>query len=240
MSETVSNIRPEPDKILVALAEYAADFEPTGQEALDTARYNLIDTLGCGLLALRFPECSKLLGPIVPGATLSNGARVPGTQWQLDPVHAAFNIGAMIRWLDFNDTWLAAEWGHPSDNLGGILALADYLTRTKKKSFVITDLLKAMIKAHELQGILMLENSFNRVGLDHVLLVRVATAAVATAMLGGSKKQIISALSNAWTDGGALRLYRHAPNTGPRKSWAAGDATSRGVRLALMAMQGEM
>ena len=213
---------------------------PTSREAIDTARYNLIDTLGCGLLALRFPECTKLLGPIVPGARLTNGARVPGTDWQLEPVHAAFNIGAMIRWLDYNDTWLAAEWGHPSDNLGGILALADYLTRTKQKSFTVGDLLQAMIKAHEIQGILALENSYNRVGLDHVLLVRVATAAVTTAMLGGIKRQIINALSNAWIDGGALRIYRHAPNTGPRKSWAAGDATSRGVRLALMALQGEM
>lgn len=240
MSETVSNIRPAPDPIIVELAEYAADYRPTSQEAFDTARYNLMDTLGCGLLALRYPECAKHLGPIVPGAMLANGARVPGTDWQLEPVHAAFNIGAMIRWLDFNDTWLAAEWGHPSDNLGGILALADYLTRTKLKAFTITDVLKATIKAHEIQGILALENSYNRVGLDHVLLVRVATSAIATAMLGGAKEQIISALSNAWTDGGALRLYRHAPNTGPRKSWAAGDATSRGVRLALMAMQGEM
>ena len=196
--------------------------------------------LGCALLALRFPECTKHLGPIVPGALLANGARVPGTDWQLEPVHAAFNIGAMIRWLDFNDTWLAAEWGHPSDNLGGILALADYLCRTKQKSLTIGDVLHAMIKAHEIQGILALENSFNRVGLDHVLLVRVATAAVATALLGGSKEQIISAIANAWTDGGSLRVYRHAPNTGPRKSWAAGDATSRGVRLALMALQGEM
>jgi 2-methylcitrate dehydratase len=240
MSEELSNIRPDPDQILVELADYAADYKPTSQEAIDTARYNLMDTLGCGLLALRFPECAKHLGPIVPGAVLSNGARVPGTAWQLDPVHAAFNIGAMIRWLDFNDTWLAAEWGHPSDNLGGILALADYLTRSKQKSFTVGDVLKGMIKAHEIQGILALENSYNRVGLDHVLLVRVATAAVAAAMLGGRKEQIISALSNAWTDGGALRVYRHAPNTGPRKSWAAGDATSRGVRLALMAMQGEM
>jgi 2-methylcitrate dehydratase len=171
---------------------------------------------------------------------LKDGARIPGTAWQLDPVHAAFNIGAMIRWLDFNDTWLAAEWGHPSDNLGGILALADYLSRTKQQQLTISDLLKALIKAHEIQGILALENSFNRVGLDHVLLVRVATAAVSTAMLGGSIEQIISAVSNAWTDGGALRLYRHAPNTGARKSWAAGDATGRGVRLALMALQGEM
>ena len=240
MSTEVSNIRPEPDKILVDIADYAADYVSTGREAIDTARYDLIDTLGCGLLALRYPECAKLLGPVVPGATLSNGARVPGTAWQLEPVQAAFNIGAMIRWLDYNDTWLAAEWGHPSDNLGGILALADYLTRTKQKSLAVADVLQAMIKAHEIQGILALENSFNRVGLDHVLLVRVATAAVATAMLGGTQQQIINALSNAWTDGGALRLYRHAPNTGPRKSWAAGDATSRGVRLALMAMQGDM
>jgi 2-methylcitrate dehydratase len=199
-----------------------------------------MDTLGCALLALRFPECTKLLGPIVPGALLNNGARVPGTDWQLEPVHAAFNIGAMIRWLDFNDTWLAAEWGHPSDNLGGILALADYLCRTKQKSLAIGDVLHAMIKAHEIQGVLALDNSFNRVGLDHVLLVRVATAAVAASLLGATQDQIISAVANAWTDGGSLRVYRHAPNTGPRKSWAAGDATSRGVRLALMAMQGEM
>jgi len=240
MSANISNIRPEPDKILVDIADYAANYFPESQEAIDTARYNVMDTLGCGLLALRYPECTKHLGPVVPGAALSDGARVPGTDWQLEPVHAAFNIGAMVRWLDFNDTWLAAEWGHPSDNLGGILALADYLTRTKQKAFTVADLLIAMIKAHEIQGILALENSFNRVGLDHVLLVRVATAAIATAMLGGTKEQIISALSNAWMDGGALRAYRHAPNTGPRKSWAAGDATSRGVRLALMAMRGEM
>ena len=240
MSAEVSNIRPEPDKILVELADYAASYTPDSREAIDTARHNLMDTLGCGLLALRYPDCAKHLGPVVPGATLVNGARVPGTDWQLDPVQAAFNIGAMIRWLDFNDTWLAAEWGHPSDNLGGILALADYLTRTKQKAFTVGDMLIAMIKAHEIQGILALENSFNRIGLDHVLLVRVATTAITTAMLGGTKEQIISALSNAWIDGGALRTYRHAPNTGPRKSWAAGDATSRGVRLALMAMQGEI
>jgi 2-methylcitrate dehydratase len=240
MSGAVSNIRPEPDKILVDIADYAASYVPDSQEAIDTARYCFMDTLGCALLALRFPECTKHLGPVVPGAVLANGARVPGTDWQLDPVHAAFNIGAMIRWLDFNDTWLAAEWGHPSDNVGGILALADYLCRTKQRSLIIRDVLHAMIKAHEIQGVLALENSFNRVGLDHVLLVRVATAAVATAMLRGSQDQIISALSNAWIDGGSLRAYRHAPNTGPRKSWAAGDATSRGVRLALMAIQGEM
>ena len=240
MSTDVSNIRPEPDKILVDIAEYAASYVSNSREAIDTARYNLLDTLGCGLLALRYPECTKHLGPIVSNATLPNGARIPGTDWQIEPVHAAFNIGAMIRWLDFNDTWLAAEWGHPSDNLGGILALADYLTRAGEKSFTVNDVLQAMIKAHEIQGILALENSYNRVGLDHVLLVRAATTAVATAMLGGNKDRIIAALSNAWTDGGALRVYRHSPNTGPRKSWAAGDATSRGVRLALMAMQGEM
>ncbi len=240
MSTDVSNTRPEPDKLLIDIADYAANYVSNSREAIDTARYNLLDTLGCGLLALRYPECAKHLGPIVSGATLPNGARVPGTDWQLEPVHAAFNIGAMIRWLDFNDTWLAAEWGHPSDNLGGILALADYLTRAGQKSFTVSDVLQAMIKAHEIQGVLAIENSYNRVGLDHVLLVRAATTAVATAMLGGSKDRIIAALSNAWADGGALRLYRHTPNTGPRKSWAAGDATSRGVRLALMAMQGEM
>ncbi|HXV47902.1 MAG TPA: bifunctional 2-methylcitrate dehydratase/aconitate hydratase [Candidatus Binatia bacterium] len=238
-SSSVSNIRPDPDKILVDIAEYAAKYVPASPEALDTARYDFMDALGCGILALRYPECTRHLGPIVAGATLPNGARVPGTDWQLEPVHAAFNIGAMIRWLDFNDAWLAAEWGHPSDNLGGILALADYLTRTRYKSFTVGDVLKAMIKAHEIQGILALENSFNRVGLDHVLLVRAATSAIATAMLGGGRDEIIGALSNAWTDGGALRVYRHAPNTGARKSWAAGDATSRGVRLALMAIEGE-
>jgi 2-methylcitrate dehydratase len=240
MTSTTSNIRPSPDPLLLEITAYAADYVPSSAEAIDTARYCLMDTLGCGLLALRYPDCTNQLGPIVPEALLPNGARVPGTPWQLDPVHAAFNIGAMIRWLDFNDTWLAAEWGHPSDNLGGILALADYLTRSGQRAFTIGDVLTAMIKAHEIQGVLALENSFNRVGLDHVLLVRVATAAVASTMLGGNREQIVSALSNAWTDGGSLRLYRHAPNTGPRKSWAAGDATSRGVRLALMAMRGEI
>lgn len=240
MAGTVSNIRPAPDEIIVDLAEYAANYIPESKEAIDTARYCFMDALGCALLALRFPECAKHLGPVVPGAVLADGARIPGTDWRLEPVHAAFNIGAMIRWLDFNDTWLAAEWGHPSDNLGGILALADYLCRTKQKALTIRDVLYAMIKAHEIQGILALENSFNRVGLDHVILVRVATAAVASALLGGNQDQIVSAIANAWTDGGSLRLYRHAPNTGPRKSWAAGDATSRGVRLALMALQGEI
>ena len=240
MSGTRSNIRPEPDTLLVELAEYAANYVAESQEAIETARYDLMDTLGCGLLALRYPECAQHLGPIVPGARLVNGARVPGTEWQLDPVHAAFNIGVMIRWLDFNDTWLAAEWGHPSDNLGGILALADYLCRTKQKSLTMRDVFHDKITAHEIQGILAVENSFNRVGIDHVILVKVATSAIATALLGGTRDQIISALSNAWTDGGTLREYRHAPNTGPRKSWAAGDATSRGVRLALMALQGEI
>ena len=224
---------------MVDMAMYAATYAPTNQEAIDTARYCFIDTLGCALLALRFPECTKRLGPIVPGAVLTEGARIPGTHFQLEPVHAAFNLGAMIRWLDFNDTWLAAEWGHPSDNLGGILSLADYLCRTKQRSLTVGNVLCAMIKAHEIQGVLALENSFNRVGLDHVLLVRVATAAVATALLGGSLDQITSAIANAFADGGNLRVYRHAPNTGPRKSWAAGDATSRGIWLALMALRGE-
>ena len=223
---------------MIDIADYAAGYVPESKEAYETARYCLMDTLGCALLALRYPECTKLLGPIVPGALLADGARVPGTEWELDPVHAAFNIGCMIRWLDFNDTWLAAEWGHPSDNLGGILALADYLSRSGRR-ITVREVLMAMIKAHEIQGILALANSFNRAGLDHVLLVRVATAAVAAAMLGGTKEQILSAISNGWTDGGSLRLYRHAPNTGSRKSWAAGDATSRGVRLALMALTGE-
>ncbi len=236
--------RPAPEKVLTDIADYVLDYQIDSREAYETAHYCLMDTLACGMLALNYPACSKLLGPVVPGTTLKNGARVPGTNYELDPVQAAFNIGAMIRWLDFNDTWLAAEWGHPSDNLGGILATADYLSRHHqgqgKPSLHMRDVLTAMIKAHEIQGILALENSFNRVGLDHVLLVRVATAAVTTAMLGGTREQVINAVSNAWIDGGALRTYRHAPNTGSRKSWAAGDATSRGVRLALIALTGEM
>jgi 2-methylcitrate dehydratase len=239
MTSVVPNVRPAPDRLLVELADYARDYGPDSAEAMETARYCFMDSLGCALLALRFPECRRHLGPVVAGAQLSYGARIPGTDWQLEPVHAAFNIGTMIRWLDFNDTWLAAEWGHPSDNLGGILALADFLSRSGRRSFTVRDALVSMIKAHEIQGVLALNNSFNRVGLDHVLLVRVATAAVATAMLGGTRAQILSALSNAWSDGGTLRAYRQAPNTGPRKSWAAGDATSRGVRLALLALQGE-
>ena len=231
--------RPAPDSILTAIADYALRFEINSALAYETAAYCLMDTLACGFQALKYPACTKLMGPVVPGATLTNGARVPGTAYELDPINAAFNIGAMIRWLDFNDTWLAAEWGHPSDNLGAILAVADYLSRGGKP-ITVRDVLTAMIKAHEIQGILALENSFNRVGLDHVLLVRVASTAVATVMLGGSRDQVINAVSNAWIDGGALRTYRHAPNTGSRKSWAAGDATSRAVRHALFALKDEM
>lgn len=231
--------RPAPDKLLVEIADYALSFQINSDTAYETAHYCLMDTLACGFQALQYPACTKLLGPVVPGATLQNGARVPGTSFELDPVNAAFNIGTMIRWLDFNDTWLAAEWGHPSDNLGAILALADYLSRNGKP-LTVRDVLTAMIKAHEIQGVLALENSFNRVGLDHVLLVRVASTAVVTAMMGGTHEQVINAISNAWIDGGALRTYRHAPNTGSRKSWAAGDATSRAVRLALFALKDEM
>src|ERR1700676_4991005 len=231
--------RPDPDAILVAIADYAKSYQIKSALAYDTARDCLMDTLACGFQALKYPACTKLLGPVVPGASMPGGARVPGTSYELDPVQAAFSIGAMIRWLDFNDTWLAAEWGHPSDNLGAILAVADYLSRSGQPIPVRT-VLTGMIKAHEIQGVLALENSFNRVGLDHVLLVRVASTAVVTALLGGSREQIIDAVSNAWIDGGALRTYRHAPNTGSRKSWAAGDATSRAVRHALFALKGEM
>ncbi len=233
-----------PDAILANIADYTLNFKAENREARETARFCLMDALGCAVLALSYPACTNILGPVVPGATLSDGVRVPGTSYQLDPVQAAFNIGTMIRWLDFNDTWLAAEWGHPSDNLGGILAIADYLSRKNlkqgKNPLVMGDVISAMIKAYEIQGIIALENSFNSVGLDHVLLVRIATTAVVTAMLGGSREHIINALANAWIDGCALRTYRHAPNAGSRKSWAAGDATSRGVRLALLSMQGEM
>ena len=231
--------RPAPDAILTAIADYAIGREITSTVAYETAGYCLMDTLACGLQALKYPACTQLLGPVVPGAGLRGGSRVPGTPYELDPVNAAFNIGTMIRWLDFNDTWLAAEWGHPSDNLGAILALADYLSRNGK-ALTVRDVLTGMIKAHEIQGVLALQNSFNRVGLDHVLLVRIASTAIATAMLGGTRNQVVNAVSNAWIDGGALRTYRHAPNTGSRKSWAAGDATSRAVRLALFALQGEM
>ncbi len=239
MSARISNVRPKPDKVLTLIADYAKNYSVKSQDAYDTARYCLIDTLGCGFEALEYPACTKLLGPIVKGTSVPNGARVPGTQFQLDPVQAAFNIGAMIRWLDFNDTWLAAEWGHPSDNLGGILAVADFLSRNNKK-ILVRDVLTAMIKAHEIQGVLALENSFNRVGLDHVVLVKVASTAVVADLLGLKKEEIINAVSQAWVDGQSLRTYRHAPNTGSRKSWAAGDATSRAVRLALIAQTGEM
>ena len=232
------------DQALVDIADYVCDYEVDSELAFETAHYCLMDTLACGFQALDYPACTKLLGPVVPGATLAGGARVPGTSYELDPVLAAFNIGALNRWLDFNDTWLAAEWGHPSDNLGGILAVADYLSRQAraagKDPLTMKDVLTAAIKAHEIQGVLALENSFNRVGLDHVLLVRVASTAVVTRMLGGDRETVLNAVSNAWIDGCSLRTYRHAPNTGSRKSWAAGDATSRAVRLALIAMTGEM
>lgn len=238
------NERPDPDQILVDIADYVSNYKVQSEEAYTTARYCLMDTLGCGLLALHFPECTKHLGPIVEGTTVRHGARVPGTSHELDPVKAAWDIGCIVRWLDFNDTWLAAEWGHPSDNLGAILAVADYLSRVQiangKPALQMKDVLTAMVKAHEIQGVIALENSFNRVGLDHVLLVRIASTAVVTHMLGGSREQIINALSHAWVDGSSLRTYRHAPNAGSRKSWAAGDATSRAVRLAMMAMKGEM
>lgn len=232
------------DQLLIDIADYVLNDAIESEEAYRIAQHVLLDSIGTGLLALRFPECAKLLGPIVPGAFLPGGARVPGTRFELDPVHAAFNIGCMIRWLDYNDTWLAAEWGHPSDNLGSILATADYLSRCRvsegKLPLTVKDILTAAIKAHEIQGVLALENSLNRVGLDHVLFVKVASTAVITAMLGGNREQVVNALSNAWLDGGSLRTYRHTPNTGSRKSWAAGDAASRAVRLALMALNGEM
>ncbi|MFC4436078.1 bifunctional 2-methylcitrate dehydratase/aconitate hydratase, partial [Cupriavidus respiraculi] len=238
------NVRPEPDQVLVDIVDYVTQYQIQSPLAYDTARNCLIDTLGCGLEALSYPACTKLMGPIVPGTIVPNGAKVPGTQFQLDPVQAAFNIGAMIRWLDFNDTWLAAEWGHPSDNLGGILATADWLSRNNvaagRQPLTMKDVLTAMIKAHEIQGCIALENSFNKVGLDHVVLVKVASTAVVAQMLGLTREEIINAVSLAWVDGQSLRTYRHAPNTGSRKSWAAGDATSRAVRLALIAKTGEM
>ncbi|OHB86462.1 MAG: 2-methylcitrate dehydratase [Planctomycetes bacterium RBG_16_64_12] len=267
MTRPTTAERSPPDRVLTDIADYVIETRIESSEAYQTARLCLMDSLGCGFEALRYPECTKLLGPVVPGAVLPGGARVPGTAWELDPVQAAFNIGAMIRWLDFNDTWLAAEWGHPSDNLGGILACADWISRQQAAGsrqpseattandvpipvpcplspiphpFSVRDVLTAMIKAYEIQGVLALENAFNRVGLDHVLLVRVATTAVVTGLLGGSWEHVLGAVSNAWIDGGCLRAYRHAPNTGSRKSWAAGDATSRGVRLALLSLAGEM
>ncbi len=244
MSTHISNLRPKPDQVLVDIVDYVTKYKISSKDAYETARYCLIDTLGCGFEALEYPACTKLLGPIVPGTVVPNGAKVPGTSLQLDPIQAAFNIGAMIRWLDFNDTWLAAEWGHPSDNLGGILATADWLSRnavaTGKRPLTVQEVLTAMIKAHEIQGCIALENSFNKVGLDHVVLVKVASTAVVAQMLGLAHDEIINAVSLAWVDGQSLRTYRHAPNTGSRKSWAAGDATSRAVRLALIAKTGEM
>ncbi len=244
MSSHTDSARPAPDRVLTDIADYVLGAEPGGELAYQTAHHCLLDTLGCGLEALEYPACAKLLGPIVPGTYVPHGARVPGTQFQLDPVQAAFNIGAMIRWLDFNDTWLAAEWGHPSDNLGGILATADWLSRQAvaqgRAPLTMREVLTAMIRAHEIQGVIALENSFNRVGLDHVVLVKVASTAVVGRLLGLSREEIINAVSLAWIDGQSLRTYRHAPNAGSRKSWAAGDATSRAVRLALMARTGEM
>ena len=244
MAAHVSSQRPQPDQVLTDIADYVCDFRVTSADAYRTAHYCLLDTLGCGFEALSYPACTKLLGPIVPGTVVPNGAKVPGTPYQLDPVQAAFNLGAMIRWLDFNDTWLAAEWGHPSDNLGAILMTADWLSRNAvaagRKPLAVRDVLTAMIKAHEIQGVIALANSFNRVGLDHVVLVKVASTAVAAQMLGLARDEIVNAVSLAWVDGQSLRTYRHAPNTGSRKSWAAGDATSRGVRLALIARTGEM
>lgn len=244
MSAQISNIRPKHDQVLLDIAHYVANGDIRSTDAWNTARLCLMDTLGCGLEALSYPACTKLMGPIVPGTVVPNGARVPGTQFQLDPVQAAFNIGAMIRWLDFNDTWLAAEWGHPSDNLGGILATADWISRERVANnlppLTMRDVLEAMIKAHEIQGCLALENSFNQVGLDHVLLVKLASAAVCAKLMGASETEIADAASQALVDGQSLRTYRHAPNTGSRKSWAAGDATSRAVRLALFTIKGEM
>lgn len=239
-----SNERPQPDKVLTDIVDYVLNYEIKNDLAWKTAHYCLLDTLGCGFEALTYPACTKLLGPIVQGTIVPNGAKVPGTPFQLDPVQAAFNIGTIIRWLDFNDTWLAAEWGHPSDNLGGILATADWLSRTAvangKSALIMKDVLHAMIKAHEIQGILALENSFNRVGLDHVILVKVASTAVVGKLIGLTRDEMINAVSLAFVDGQSLRTYRHSPNTGSRKSWAAGDATSRAVRLALIAKTGEM
>ena len=239
-----SNVRPDPDKVMVKIADYALNASIESKEALTSARYCLMDTLGCGLLALTFDDCKNLLGPYVENTQVPGGVRVPGTKHVLDPVKGAWDIGAMVRWLDFNDTWLAAEWGHPSDNLGGILAAADYISQINvqlgKKALTIYDVLVSMIKAHEIQGILALENSFNRVGLDHVILVKIASTAVISSLFGLSKEQTINALSQAFVDGQSLRTYRHAPNAGPRKSWAAGDATSRALQLVLLTLKGQI
>ena len=238
-SQVVANNQPY-DQVIIDIVDYALNYEIKSPVAYQTAWSSFMDTVGCGLESLEYEACRKLLGPVVPGLTVENGVKVPGTTYVLDPVQGAFNIGAMIRWLDFNDTWLAAEWGHPSDNLGGILATADWLSRTSDKKFTIKDVLTAMIKAHEIQGCIALENSFNKVGLDHVILVKVASTAVVAGMMGLTRDQVLAAVSLAWIDGHSLRIYRHFPNAGSRKSWAAGDATSRAVRLALMAQAGEM
>lgn len=238
------NDRPDYDRVLQTIADYVLDYRVESVEALDTARNCLMDTLGCGLLALRFPECTKHLGPLVEGTVVPHGARVPGTSFRLDPVKAAWDIGCTVRWLDYNDTWLAAEWAHPSDNLGGILAVADHLSQKRvadgEPPLTMRTVLEAMVMAHEIQGVLALENAFNRVGLDHVVLVKVASTAVCARLMGANREQMLSALSHAFVDGQALRTYRHAPNAGSRKSWAAGDASSRGVRLADIALRGEM
>ena len=240
MSSHVSQGNQPYDQAIIDIVDYALNYEIKSPVAYETAWNCFMDTLGCGLEALEYEACTKLLGPVVPGVTVANGVKVPGTQHVLDPVQGAFNIGAMIRWLDFNDTWLAAEWGHPSDNLGAILATADWLSRTTDKKFTVKDVLTAMIKAHEIQGCIALENSFNKVGLDHVVLVKVASTAVVAQMMGLTRDQALAAVSLAWVDGQSLRTYRHFPNAGSRKSWAAGDATSRAVRLALIAKTGEM
>ena len=244
MSSITTPSNQEFDQEIIEIVDYVRDFQITSEVAYETAFNCLLDTIGCGLEALEYEACRKLLGPIVPNTKVENGVRVPGTNFELDPVQGAFNIGAMIRWLDFNDTWLAAEWGHPSDNLGAILAIADWISRNTAtnglKALTVRDVLTAMIKAHEIQGCIALENSFNKVGLDHVLLVKVASTAVVAHMLGLSRQQQLNAVSLAWVDGQSLRTYRHFPNAGSRKSWAAGDATSRAVRLALIAQTGEM
>ena len=240
MSSHVSQGNQPYDQVIIDIVDYAMNYEIKSPVAYETAWNSFMDTIGCGLESLEYEACTKLLGPVVPGLTVANGVKVPGTKHVLDPVQGAFNIGAMIRWLDFNDTWLAAEWGHPSDNLGAILATADWLSRTTDKKFTIKDVLTAMIKAHEIQGCIALENSFNKVGLDHVILVKVASTAVVSQMMGLTRDQALAAVSLAWIDGQSLRTYRHFPNAGSRKSWAAGDATSRAVRLALIAKTGEM
>ena len=240
MSSHVSQGNQPYDQAIIDIVDYALNYEIKSPVAYETAWNCFMDTLGCGLEALEYEACTKLLGPVAAGVTVTNGVKVPGTKHVLDPVQGAFNIGAMIRWLDFNDTWLAAEWGHPSDNLGAILATADWLSRTTDKKFTVKDVLTAMIKAHEIQGCIALENSFNKVGLDHVILVKVASTAVVAQMMGLTRDQALAAVSLAWVDGQSLRTYRHFPNAGSRKSWAAGDATSRAVRLALIAKTGEM